>query len=111
MTKKPLFVSRYLDALYEIKFKLALKKIEGKLTIAKQEFKRIIEDETTKDLDVRNAIDELFKPLNIFKNEGDEPQIDMKDNSASNDIGIAKTKTLPAYKNTKSNNQTDVQQS
>ena len=108
-TKKPLFVSRYLDALYEVKFKLALKRIEGKVTIAKKEFKQIIEEETAKDLEVKDAIDELFKPLNIFKEEDQKPQYDMKDSDASNEKGMAKTKALPAFKNTKPDISSDAQ--
>ena len=45
VAKKPSFVSRYLDVLYEVKFKLALKKIEGKVVVAKNEFRKMIEDE------------------------------------------------------------------
>ena len=106
VTKKPSFVSRFLDVLYEIKFKLALKKIEGKTNIAKQELKTIIEEEATKDLDVREAIDKLFEPLNIFKK--DDAGHEMKDKDASNDMGIAKTKALPAFKNTNNNVETQT---
>ena len=74
--------------------------------IAKQEFKHIIEDETSKDLDVRDAIDKLFEPLNIFKNESANYNTVDKDSPSTNDKGMAKTKTLPAFKNSNNN---DVQ--
>ena len=69
------FVSRYLDALDEIKFKLAMKKIEGAVFIKKSEFSKMVEEEVNKDLEVKNAIDELFKPLNIFNKNNDLPEL------------------------------------
>ncbi len=106
VAKRPSFVSRYLDVLYEVKFKLALKKIEGKIVVAKNEFRKMIEEETTKDLDVRDAIDKLFEPLNIFSNEGENYNMKDKDNSATNNKGVAKSKALPQFKNTGNNEQT-----
>ena len=106
VAKKPSFVSRYLDVLYEVKFKLALKKIEGKIVVAKNEFRKMIEEETTKDLDVRDAIDKLFEPLNIFSNEGDNYNMKDKDAPATNNKGVAKSKALPQFKNTGNNEQT-----
>lgn len=132
LDKTPLFVSRYLDILYEIKFKLALKKIEGKSFISKLEFKNIIMEETIKDEDVRKAIDALFKPLDIFSSAKqelinnlsdanfspniNEPQsinqlqnkIDQEianaesnvnSNTKSQERGISKSLSLPAFKN------------
>lgn len=136
LDKTPLFVSRYLDILYEIKFKLALKKIEGKSFISKLEFKNIIMEETIKDEDVRKAIDALFKPLDIFSSAKqelinnlsdanfspniNEPQsinqlqnkIDQEianaesnvnSNTKSQERGISKSLSLPAFKNVKPN--------
>lgn len=105
IAKKPSFVSRYLDVLYEVKFKLALKKIEGKVVVAKNEFRKMIEDETTKDLDVRDAIDKLFEPLDIFNKKGESYNMADKDAPATQDKGMAKTKALPQFKNTGNNEQ------
>lgn len=105
------FTSRFLDVLYEIKFKLAIKKIEGKLTIAKSDFKKMIEDETTKDIEVKNAIAKLFEPLNIFstKKEDSNDKLENNDEQIKNvdsgqEKGMQMVLAKPGFKTTSEEN-------
>ena len=117
------FRDRYLDVLYELKFKLSIKKIEGNTYIPKLEFKKMIDDETEKDLEVRNAIDKLFEPLHIYEKKTSEPvqefnnqipiSTDYAENMVNNEIGNqlltgpTLTKTLPQFKNKNDNKTTE----
>ena len=105
------FTSRFLDVLYEIKFKLAIKKIEGKLTIAKSDFKKMIEDETTKDIEVKNAIAKLFEPLNIFSTKKEESNDKLENNDeqiknvdSGQEKGMQRVLAKPGFKTTSEEN-------
>ena len=117
------FRNRYLDVLYELKFKLSIKKIEGNTFIPKLEFKKMIDDETEKDLEVRNAIDKLFEPLHIYEKKNDESvqefnnkmpvSTDYAESMVNSEIGNqlltgpTLTKTLPQFKNKNDNKTTE----
>ncbi len=98
--------SRFLDVLYELKFRLTVEKISGKMVILKSKFKEMIEDETAKDIMVRDKIDELFKPLNLFKKQNNNtlPNIEENNNELENSSNMANVKsnslikTLPQFR-------------
>lgn len=112
--KKISLRSRFLDVLYELKFRLTVEKISGKMAILKSKFREMIEDETTKDIMVRDKIDELFSPLNLFKKQNNNTSPIVEDSNSnelensSNEMANVKSnsliKTLPQFR---SNNNSD----
>lgn len=99
---------RFLDVLYELKFRLTVEKISGKMTILKSKFREMIEDETAKDIMVRDKIDELFSPLNLFKKrnnnmlpiveDSNSNELESSSNEKANVKSNSLIKTLPQFR-------------
>lgn len=84
---------RLLDALYSLKFRLVELKLKGEKRISTNHFYSIMDEESSKDIEVENAICEALdlKP---------KKQSNLEEESQTNERGISRVKALQAFKNT-----------